>query len=219
MTWPKATWGSQCVHVSVGSETTRRLKQKPRRDAAYWATPRLTFSCLSYSAHHIIKNDTAHTGLGPPTYISNQENDHGPIWCGQLINWVSFFPDVSNWQPIAIPQMQILQPEFGLWRILMRCHWRPIWDRRLLTSVPPHVDPLRIRHRDKASRGSHDASTQMSRCGSQGRSSRGRAVLGAQRNLPSDAGKGGHKFWTGALQQEWCHVRNRREIHKDCGKL
>lgn len=154
MTWPKATWGSQCVHVSIGSETTRRLKQKPRRDAAYWATPRLTFSCLSYRAHHMIKNDTAHTGLGPPTYISNQENDHGPIWCGQLINWVSFFPDVSNWQPsLAIPQTQILQPEFGLWRILMRCHWRPIWDRRLLASVPPRCRPSKDKTQRQSQQG------------------------------------------------------------------
>lgn len=56
------------------------LKQKQRRKVAYWLALSLTLNQLSYATQdYMHRGCTAHSGLGPPISIINQENGHRPI--------------------------------------------------------------------------------------------------------------------------------------------
>ena len=63
-----------CHTPSLREVRAGTVYQGPWRKGAYWLTLRVTFSCLFYVAQtHLPGKNTAHSRLGPPTSISNQE--------------------------------------------------------------------------------------------------------------------------------------------------
>lgn len=58
--------------------------QEQRRNAAYWLVSRILFSYLFIQPKYTcLGDDTTHSGLGPPTLISSQENDPTDMPMGQ----------------------------------------------------------------------------------------------------------------------------------------
>ena len=54
---------------------SKELKQNPQGNAIYWLTSSGLLNFLSDAAQDYLPRDSAtHSGLGPPTTISNQEN-------------------------------------------------------------------------------------------------------------------------------------------------
>ena len=76
-----------------GNELKQKQTQGPWKRTAYWPA----FSYLSYiSQDHLHKGGTAHSGLGPPTSIINQENAPKGLPTGSLME--------------AIPQLRFSLP-------------------------------------------------------------------------------------------------------------
>ena len=68
------------------------LKQRPRRNVAYWLTPQGLLSPPYYTPqNHLPRGGTTPSGLTPPTSVTNT-----PILWRLFLNWGSFFPENSS---------------------------------------------------------------------------------------------------------------------------
>lgn len=99
--WLKATWGSKgffgfkCLNHSL---PLRELKQELKRQetsrmSAYWFSWLFQRAFL-YTWDQLPRGGTAHSGLGPPASIFNQENTDLPT--GIFFIWGSFSQDDSS---------------------------------------------------------------------------------------------------------------------------
>lgn len=65
-------WANSRQELKAGT-WRKELKQRPQRSAVFWLS---LLSLLSYTSQdHLPRNGTTHNGRGPPTAITNQDNE------------------------------------------------------------------------------------------------------------------------------------------------
>jgi hypothetical protein len=92
--------------------------QRSWKSAVYWLAPYGLPNLLSYSTQdHQPTSAAAHSVLGPPTLIINQENAFRLIhsWCSQLLNPLSSSDWAFSWFIIDVrgPSSMLVMPPLG----------------------------------------------------------------------------------------------------------